>query len=481
MPSRLVDAVARLCAPRILVVGDLILDRYVWGEVSRISPEAPVQILDAAREELRLGGAANVAHNAAVLGARSSCGGVVGRDDAGGEFLRLVKSFGVRPSAVVRDPSRPTTLKTRLLAHNQQMLRIDRERRVPVSPAVERALERAIVRGAAASDLALVSDYNKGTMTPGICRRLIDAFARRGKPVLVGLKSRDIDKYGRATGASLNRAELAVVTGSDDVAAGARKLVRRLGLKFLVVTLGERGMQVYSPTGTPLTLSAVARQVYDVTGAGDTVLAAFGVAYASGLPLEECALLANVAAGIVIGKVGTATVTREELLDHAVRGDGGGHRKVLTAPALLKALREERRRGRKIVFTNGCFDLLHVGHLGLLRFARSKGDVLVVGLNTDRSVRALKGPERPIVSADERAALLAALESVDYVTCFDERTPDRLIRQVRPDVLVKGEDYAGRNVVGRKFLASYGGRVELAPLVRGTSTSDLLSRIRSRP
>jgi len=318
-------------------------------------------------------------------------------------------------------------------------------------------------------------------MTPGVCRRLIDTLARRGKPVLVGLKSRDIAKYARATGASLNRAELAVVTGVDDVAAGARRLVRRLGLKFLVVTLGERGMQVYGPTGPPFTLSAVARQVYDVTGAGDTVLAAFGVAYASGLPLEECALLANAAAGIVIGKVGTATVTREELLDHAMRGDGGGHRKVLGAPALLKALREERRRGRRIVFTNGCFDLLHVGHLGLLQFARSKGDVLVVGLNTDRSVRALKGPERPIMSAEERATLLAALESVDYVTCFDERTPDRLIRQVRPDVLVKGEDYAGRSVVGRKFLASYGGRVELAPLVRGASTSDLVSRIRRRP
>ncbi|HEY3227169.1 MAG TPA: D-glycero-beta-D-manno-heptose 1-phosphate adenylyltransferase [Planctomycetota bacterium] len=480
MPSRLVEAVRRLRAPRVFVVGDLILDRYVWGEVSRISPEAPVQILDAAREELRLGGAANVAHNAAVLGARASCGGVVGPDAAGAGFLRLIRSLGIRPTAVVRDPTRPTTVKTRLLAHNQQMLRIDHERRMPVSAAVERLLDRAVARGASTADLALVSDYNKGTMTPRVCRSLIEAFRRKGKPVVVGLKSLDIAKYARATGAALNRNELALVSGVVDVAAGARKLVKRLGLQFLVVTLGERGMQVYGPKGPAITLGAVARQVYDVTGAGDTVLAAFGVAFASGLPLEHCALLANAAAGIVVGKVGTATVTREELIDHATQDEGPQRSKVLPATALLRALAEERRRGRRIVFTNGCFDLLHVGHLNTLRFARSKGDVVVVGLNTDRSVRALKGPPRPILDAEERAALLAALECVDYVTFFDEATPERLIRRLRPDVLVKGEDYAGKKVAGKEFVASYGGRVELAPLVRGVSTTDLLSRIRSR-
>ncbi len=317
-------------------------------------------------------------------------------------------------------------------------------------------------------------------MTPRVCRSLIEAFRRKGKPVVVGLKSLDIAKYARATGAALNRTELALVSGVDDVAAGARKLVKRLGLQFLVVTLGERGMQVYGPRGPAITLGAVARQVYDVTGAGDTVLAAFGVAFACGLPLESCALLANAAAGIVVAKVGTATVTREELIDHATQDEGPQRSKVLQTPALLRALAEERRRGRRIVFTNGCFDLLHVGHLNTLRFARSKGDVVVVGLNTDRSVRALKGPPRPILDGEERAALLAALECVDYVTFFDESTPDRLIRRLRPDVLVKGEDYAGKKVAGREFVASYGGRVELAPLVRGLSTTDILSRIRSR-
>ena len=479
MSSRLVEAVRRLRAPRVLVVGDLILDRYVWGNVNRISPEAPVQILDASREELRLGGAANVAHNAASLGAKASCAGVVGRDAAGESLLNHLRSLRIRPAPVVRDAGRPTTVKTRLLAHNQQMLRIDHERRQPVDPKVERDLAAALARAAKNSDLALVSDYNKGTMTPRVCRSLIDAFRKQGKPVLVGLKSRDIAKYARATGASLNRSELALVSGEDDVAAGARAVLKRLGLEFLAVTLGERGMQVFGRTGPPVALDAVARQVYDVTGAGDTVLAVFGTAYACGLPLDDCALMANAAAGIVVGKVGTATVTRDELLDHAAPADDAGRRKVLTSTALLRALEAERRRGRRIAFTNGVFDLLHSGHLSLLRFARSRGDLLVVGLNTDRSVKALKGPGRPIQDQGERAALLAALECVDYVTLFDEDTPEKLIRRVRPDVLVKDEDYATKKVAGRDFVKSIGGRVEFAPRLRGFSTTDLVTRIRS--
>ncbi|MBI4564919.1 MAG: D-glycero-beta-D-manno-heptose 1-phosphate adenylyltransferase [Planctomycetes bacterium] len=478
MQNRLADVVHRLRAPRVFVIGDLILDRYVWGEVSRISPEAPVQILDAAREEFRPGGAANVAHNAAALGASALCGGVVGRDKEGDQFLRLLARLDVSTRGVIRDPSRPTAIKTRLIAHNQQMLRIDHERRHALDASKERALMASIDRAATRCDVALVSDYNKGAMTGRISRRVISTFNRRGKPVLVGLKSRDVGKYGRATGASLNRTELALVSGKDELETGARALVARLGLKFLVVTLGEKGMHVYGPNGCEVRLSAVARQVYDVTGAGDTVLAAFAIGYASGLGLEDCALLANAAAGIVVGKVGTAVATRQELLDRAAEETTGAHRKILSDRGLAQALESERRRGRKIVFTNGCFDLLHVGHLGLLEYARSKGNVLVVGVNSDRSVRRLKGPLRPILPERERMRLLAALECVDYVTRFDEDTPERLIRRVRPDVLVKGEDYAGKNVVGRKVVTSYGGRVELAPLVKGVSTTDIVSRIR---
>ena len=327
----------------------------------------------------------------------------------------------------------------------------------------------ASLRAAARADLAIISDYSKGTLPPGLCERFI---RRAGCPVIVGLKSRDHRKYRNATGASLNRGEVLTLSREDDVDRGARKLLRELSLRFLVVTLGEKGMRVYPRGAPPITLPAVARQVYDVTGAGDTALAAFGVAYASGLPLEECAILSTAAAGLVVAKVGTETVTREELRTAGTAGNG--HRKILGLPALLKALKGERSRGRRVVFTNGCFDLVHAGHASALEFARSRGDLLVVGLNSDRSVRGLKGPGRPVVPQAQRARLLAAFEAVDYVVVFDQGTPAGLVRRLRPDVLVKGEDYRGKEVVGR----DHAGLVELAPLVKGISTSELVRRIK---
>jgi len=474
--GRLLEVLPRLKTPRLFVAGDLILDRYVWGSVHRVSPEAPVPILDVAREEFRLGGAANVAINLATLGARVGCGGVVGRDEGGERLLRLLRSRGIDASGIVRDRTKPTPIKTRMIAHNQQMLRVDRERTDAVAGAVEKSLKAVGTRAARKFDAAVLSDYYKGTLTPTVCASLIASFRRAGRPVLVGLKSRDFRKYTNATGASLNRGELAVISGEDDVERGARKIIRELRLRFLVLTLGERGMQVFEAGGRAIRLPAVARQVYDVTGAGDTALAAFAVGYASGLSLEECAVLSNAAAGVVVGKVGTETVTRAELA--ASRGDG--HRKIVRLPELRKILEGERLKGRKVVFTNGCFDLIHAGHVSLLQFARSKGDVLVVGMNNDASVRRLKGKTRPILLERERGAILAALESVDYVVPFAEDTPQRLIRALRPDVLVKGEDYSDKPVVGREDVERGGGRVELAPLVRGVSTTDIVERILDR-
>lgn len=469
MSDRILDLVARLARPRVFVMGDLILDRYVWGSVTRVSPEAPVQILKVDREEFRPGGAANVVHNLAALGARVACGGVVGRDEGGRELRRLLRAGGSDVSAVLTDPRKPTSVKTRMIAHNQQMLRVDRERADPIGPQTGRRLVAAALRQAARSDLAILQDYNKGTLPEEVCA----AFLRAARcPVLVGLKARDYRKYARATGASLNRGELLALSREDDLDRGARKLLRELRLRFLVVTLGERGMRVYPSGGAPLTLPAAARQVYDVTGAGDTALAAFALGYASGFSLEECAVLANAAAGIVVAKVGTEVVTRDELRAQASHGDG--HRKIVTLREIRRVVADHRARGRTVVFTNGCFDLLHAGHVALLEHARARGDVLVVGLNTDRSVRALKGDGRPVLPQRERARLLAALEAVDYVVLFDEDTPARLVRAIRPDVLVKGEDYAGRAVVGRE----HAGRVELAPLVRGVSTTEIIRRIR---
>jgi D-beta-D-heptose 7-phosphate kinase/D-beta-D-heptose 1-phosphate adenosyltransferase len=468
MNSRLLGILDRLRAPRVLVLGDLILDRYLWGQVQRISPEAPVQILDVKREEYRPGGASNVVANLAALGSRVSVAGVVGRDSGGVELLRQLRGWKAAVGAVIRDGGKPTPVKTRLMAHNQQMLRVDRERTDPLAPAVRRKLLAAALKAASSCDLAVVSDYHKGTLPPDLCA----AFIRRAScPVLVGLKSRDHLKYARATGASLNRGELLHLTREEDVERAAKRLLRQLSLRFLVVTLGDKGMCVYAPGAPTVELPAQARQVYDVTGAGDTVLAAFATGVASGLGLEDCAILSNAAAGLVVGKVGAETVSRGEL---ALLARGEAHRKILRLPELRRALEAERARGRRVAFTNGCYDLLHAGHVQTLEFARSKGDLLVVGLNSDRSVRRLKGKGRPVLPQADRSRVLAALEAVDYVVLFDEDTPARLVKALKPDVLVKGEDYRGREVVGR----SDAGRVELAPLVKGLSTTDIVRRIR---
>lgn len=462
--SLLVRALGR---PRILVAGDLILDKFVWGTVDRVSPEAPIQILDVAREEYRPGGAANVARNLAVLGARVTCAGIVGKDAGGKAVAEALRREGIRPALSV-DPRRPTPLKTRMIAHQQQVLRIDREDDSPVSPGIERLLSGVVRRAARSSDLVVLSDYHKGTLTPGLCREVI----RSGRPVLVGLKGREASKYVGATAAALNRSELAALSGTEDLERGARRILRTLRLKFLVATLGDQGIAVVPAKGALVRRPAIAKEVYDVTGAGDTALAMFALAYASGLPLSDCAELANRAAGIVVGKIGTETVTREEIV-----GMAAAPAKIFGRSELMRRLAEERAKGRRVVFTNGCFDLLHVGHIQLLGFARSKGDVLVVALNTDASVRRLKGPGRPILRQEERGAILAALEAVDYVVFFDEETPEALIRAVRPDVLVKGQDYERRAVVGRGTVERHGGRVELAPLVQGISTSDIVDRI----
>ncbi len=470
MRSRLPELVARLGSPRVFVLGDLILDRYVWGSVDRISPEAPIQILNVEREELRAGGAANVARNLASLGARVRCGGITGHDGPAAALARLLRASKIDPSAMVRAPGRPTAVKTRMIAHNQQVLRADRERTDPIGPRVARRLLGVARRAAARADLVIISDYDKGTLPPALC----EAFVKRVRcPVLVGLKSRDYRKYAGATGAALNRKELLSISGETDVDRGARRIMRELALQWLVVTLGDRGLTVYARGAAPTTVPASARQIYDITGAGDTVLAALGLGYASGLSLPECALLADAAARVVVGKVGTATVTRDEL--RALSASGEDHGGLLSLPKLLGVLRQERASGRQIAFTNGCFDLIHAGHVAMLQFARSRGDVLVVGLNSDRSVRALKGRGRPIVSQSHRARLLTALQAVDYVVLFDEATPARLIGRIKPDVLVKGEDYRPQAVVGR----GDAGRLELAPLVKGVSTSRLIERIRA--
>lgn len=477
MPGRLIGLVESLRAPRIFVLGDLMLDRYVWGAVERISPEAPIQVLNAEHEEVRPGGAANVARNLAALGARVACAGTIGDDGAGAQLTRLLRDRGADVSGVLTARGRPTAVKTRMIARNQQVLRVDHESTDEIDERTQNRLLRAIARAAADCDAAVVSDYHKGTVTAKLAGALIREFRRRRKPVLVGMKTPDVDKYRRATAVMLNRQELAQYTGLRGEEKAARALAERLGLKFLVGTLGERGLLVLGERGRLTRMPTLARAVYDVTGAGDSCLAAFAVAYCSELPLEDCAAVANAAAGLVVGKVGTEEVRREELVRYLRQAAAHVEHKIVGLEELRAALRQERRFGRRVVFTNGCFDVLHPGHVSLLQFAGAQGDVLVVAVNTDRSVRGLKGSGRPIFAEQDRATLLAALEAVDYVVLFDEPTPELLIEDVSPDVLVKGEDYRGKAIVGAAFVKKRGGRVALAPVLKGYSTSDIVRKL----
>jgi D-beta-D-heptose 7-phosphate kinase/D-beta-D-heptose 1-phosphate adenosyltransferase len=477
MMTKLIDQVQGLARPRVMVVGDMLLDRYVWGKVRRISPEAPIQILKVDEEEVRLGGAANVARNMRSLGARVTLAGVIGNDPSGRRFLRLARSERIRTSNLVQDAKRPTSTKSRMMAQNQQMLRVDHEIVETIDGATQRRLVSKVRSGLRESDLVVISDYHKGTLPKSVTREVIRAAGRAKVPVLVGLKGRDHLKYRGATGAALNRAELRLISGCEKTEAGARRILDQLRLKFLVVTLGEGGLAVFPRKGRPVRLPTVARQVFDVTGAGDTVMSAFGIALASGLGYLECARIANVAAGIVVGKVGTAGVTREEIIERLRSGGEDSGSKILADQELGPVLERHRQLGRRIVFTNGCFDVLHAGHVKLLQFAKSQGDILVVGLNSDRSVRGTKGPRRPIIKQEERALVLSAIEACDYVVIFNEPTPDRIVRKLKPDILVKGEDWLHRKVVGSRTVRNRGGRIALAPIVRGLSSTGIIDRI----
>lgn len=480
MMTRLSDLIGNLARPRVLVVGDLMLDRYVRGSVNRISPEAPIQILKVVSRTDAPGGAANVAFNAAALDLPVTCLGVTGNDEPARALTALLRKKHIRP-LLIRDAGRRTTVKSRMTAHHQQMLRVDEEVNEPLSAATERRLIGLLKRiSRNGVDIVVVSDYDKGTMTPSVCRVVADLCRKAKIPLIVGLKMKDAAKYRGATAVALNRAELALVSGIDHVDRGAKKVIRALDLQFLIVTLGEKGIVVRHRDGRSFAVAARAKEVFDVTGAGDTVIAVFSALHAAGVGVSDAIHLANTAAGIVVGKRGTETVSREELAS-AVREEGAGsHAKIVPLDRLARSVAGERARGNKIVFTNGCFDLLHPGHIETLRFAKSQGDILIVGLNSDRSVRRLKGPDRPITDQTGRAKILAALEDVDYVVIFDEETPLHLIRRIRPDVLVKGADWRTGGVVGRDVVESCGGRVVFAPLVRGRSTTQLVKAIRHK-
>jgi D-beta-D-heptose 7-phosphate kinase / D-beta-D-heptose 1-phosphate adenosyltransferase len=488
MSADLIDLVQRLGQPQVLVVGDLMLDRYVWGDAERISQEAPVILLHADKREERLGGASSVATLLRALGARVALAGVTGADADGAAIRKLLGHLGIDHEAVLADRSRPSTVKERYIGraqhrHPQQMIRVDYETRAALGSEVEMNLARAIEHQVRKADIVLISDYDKGVCTPSLLSFTIAAARQRGLRTLADpIRGRDYSKYRGCSAMTPNRLEAGLATGrvlqtSQDALEAADQLQKQLELEAAIITLDKDGMALVHRDGRRQLFPTRPRQVYDITGAGDMVLSVLGMALAAGADYDPGIRLANIAGGLEVEKIGVATVTRDEILRDLLGSGAPGGQKILAREELLRELASRRHLGQRIAFTNGCFDVMHAGHVQYLQEARAQADLLVVGLNGDASVRALKGPARPVHAAEARATVLAGLQAVDYLTIFDEPTPLALIQAIRPDVLVKGADYRKQEVVGAAFVESYGGRVYLAPLREGYSTTRILQKL----
>jgi D-beta-D-heptose 7-phosphate kinase / D-beta-D-heptose 1-phosphate adenosyltransferase len=479
-PNRAIELLENLWEGRkVLVVGDVMLDKYVWGSVDRISPEAPVPVVHGTHVTHCPGGAANVAMNVAGLGAKAIVIGLVGEDIDAEQLESDLHGASVETSFVIVK-NFPTTSKLRVLSKNQQMLRLDFEKTISPPVAVYEQLISQARDAIGSCSAVILSDYAKGALNDLVCAVIIQDAHMLGIPVLVDPKSDSFHKYRNATTICPNLKEMAIVAGTStqNIKALLDKAERHLeeyGVEFLTITLGEKGIAVIQKTSR-LHAPVEARQVLDVSGAGDTVIATLALCLACKLEIGDAIKLANVAAGIVVGKAGTVPVDRNELLG-ALSTEIALHagEKILSRERLLARVAAWRAAGQRIVFTNGCYDLLHIGHIDLIERARQQGDRLIIAINSDDSVKRLKGPSRPMVGQRERARVLAALSASDAIVIFDESTPLELIQTIRPDVLVKGGDYADEVVVGAKEVRSWGGRLFLVPLVEGFSTTKLIA------
>jgi D-beta-D-heptose 7-phosphate kinase/D-beta-D-heptose 1-phosphate adenosyltransferase len=474
---------------RVMVVGDLILDKYMSGPVERLSPEAPVPVLLREAERAVLGGAANVCANLTALGAEVLVIGVIGRDEVGSVLTDLLGACPkLNADHLVIDPGRPTTCKIRVMSGVHQMVRIDAESTAEIGAEVEEAVVSGIAEGSSWADVLVVSDYAKGLCNDRVIRAVIDRAARAGKASVIDPKRRDFTVYRDATLIKPNRRELSEATGlpcgtDQQAEAAARTAIVRTNAAILL-TRSEHGMSYFERDKKPLHLKTAAQDVFDVSGAGDTVLALAALGTAAGLPTGELVRLANAAAGIVVSKIGTAVVSAREL-DEALEAESHQSEPNKGASVSLdEAVRrreEWRKRGLRVGFTNGCYDLLHPGHISILAGAAAECDRLIVAINivainSDRSVRRLKGSSRPVQDERSRARVLGALSAVDLVVVFDEDTPAQTIAALEPDLLVKGADYAMAEVVGAETVRRSGGRVHLVPLVKGYSTTSLIRR-----
>jgi D-beta-D-heptose 7-phosphate kinase / D-beta-D-heptose 1-phosphate adenosyltransferase len=470
----------------ILVIGDIMLDRYLWGDVQRISPEAPVPVFHIREGSEVTGGAGNVVSNLAGLGCSVTVIGVCG-NDAAGERLNSLLNNGKVKSFILKDLERPTVVKTRIISSGQQLLRLDDEKAIPVNSNIKNNLIDLFKDSFSSCDAIVLSDYGKGVLkSPGLAQSIISLSNYHNIPVMVDPKGKDWDRYKGATCVTPNTKELIAVYG--DTINGKEKLIKAMrsilvnyNLTWLLVTRGPLGMCLMNQDEEPIFISALAREVYDVSGAGDTVIATLSLGVASGLSFQDAANVANLAAGIVVGKLGTQPINFLELkASLGISGtkiSGKYISKIISLSAAKIQVKAWQANGEKIVFTNGCFDLLHPGHIHLLNQAKELGDRLIVGINSDASVRRLKGSNRPILNEHDRASILGALDCVDQVVVFDKDTPEDLLEALKPNILAKGADYRIEEVVGREIVESYEGQVQLIPILKGYSTTDITNNI----
>jgi D-beta-D-heptose 7-phosphate kinase / D-beta-D-heptose 1-phosphate adenosyltransferase len=474
---------------QVAIIGDVMIDHYVRGNADRLSPEAPIQVLDVTDEFQLPGGAANVAMKVVGLESKVRMVGLIGADQAAGELLALLVPHPDISNNLIVDPGRSTTVKTRFIAHNQQLLRVDRERRLMPTGDTKAKLTEAAWAAAAEADAVILEDYGKGVLCPEVIAAAIEGARQSGAPVIVDPTGRDYRRYAGSTVLTPNLREAAVaverpITDLDSLEAAARLLVDQTGAA-VAITRESEGISLFRRQGPdgPIEHTHVPTRpvaVFDVTGAGDAVAASIAVALACGTELLDACALANLAGRAVVRQFGVGTLSIAHLQAELRRESADWMVKVVDITSARQRAREIKQAGGKVVFTNGCFDILHYGHAHLLQFARSQGDFLVLGLNTDASVRRFKGPARPYVDEDQRAYMLSLYPFIDLIVLFDEDTPLNLIEAIRPDVLVKGGDYTPETVVGRDLVESYGGKVAICPRLEGLSTTDLVRKIQDQ-
>lgn len=471
---------------RILVIGDMMLDRYIWGDVERISPEAPVPVFHINRRSDVPGGAGNVVLNLIGLGCSVTVIGVIGNDAPGERLSMLLQKPGVQAHVLI-DPSRSTITKTRILSQGQQLLRLDEEESFPVSIDIKNRIVELVKTSLTTCDAIIFSDYGKGLLqTEELAQEIINLAKDRNIPVIIDPKGKDWCRYTGATCVTPNTKEFEHVVGEKltdkkQLVLAMRSIMAKYNLGWLVVTRGSHGLCLMDKSGKPIFIPALSKHVYDVSGAGDTVIATLTLGVGAGFTFPDSAKIANLAAGIVIGKIGTQPINLFELKASlkivGFDAFSSDSHKITSLPAAVMQVDAWKSNRQKIVFTNGCFDLLHPGHIHILKQARDLGDRLVVAVNSDASVRRLKGPSRPILTEHDRVSLLSSLSCVDLVLIFDEDTPEDMLKPLSPHILVKGADYKPEEVVGRSIVESYGGQVHLVKLLTGYSTTAIATKV----